>query len=119
VKEMEMAVGAKWPMTSWLGEYDNLERRVPQRMRLLAEFVRHPEGLTNYEAGVQAGLPPTSAYWMRCSELLDDGLIEIVYDMDTYKEITRKNPATGSAQRVCVVTDRGRAVFKEYVESKK
>lgn len=77
-----MAVGAKWPMTSWLGEYDNLERWVPQRMRLLAEFVRHPEGLTNYEAGVQAGL------------------IEIVYDMDTYKEITRKNPATGSAQRV-------------------
>lgn len=112
-----MAVGAKWPMTSWLGEYDNLERRVPQRMRLLAEFVRHPEGLTNYEAGVQAGLPPTSAYWMRCGELRADGCIEVLRVGD--EDVVRRNPVTNSLQRVCVVTDRGRAVFKEYVESKK
>lgn len=65
-----------------------------------------PERVTNFEAGQHAGLPPTSAYWMRCSELLDEFLIEVVRDK-VGMEVTRKNPATGSSQRVCRITQDG------------
>ena len=102
------------PTTRQMGFGDVAPRRLSQRMRLLYQYLRFPKGLTNFEAGQHAGLPPTSAYWMRCSELLDDGLIEIVYDMDTYKEITRKNPATGSAQRVCRITQNGIREIKAF-----
>lgn len=44
-----------------------------QKARLLAAYLDAPEGLTDDEAGMRAGLPQA---WKRCSDLRSDGVIE-------------------------------------------
>ena len=102
------------PTTRQLGYGDVAPRRMSQKMRLLVQYAKYPKGLTNFEAGQHAGLPPTSSYWKRCGELLADGLIEVIRDKDTHKELTRKNPATGSRQRLCRITQNGVREIKDF-----
>lgn len=46
------------------------------KARLLAEYRKHPMGLTDDEAAAAAGLP--AGAWKRCSDLRADGAISVV-----------------------------------------
>jgi len=75
-----------------------------QRHRLLEQYWLHDE-LTDEEAGQASGLrTPGCAYWMRCSELRQQGFIE-----PTGR--TRTSTA-GEQQNVCRITDEGRRIFE-------
>jgi hypothetical protein len=75
-----------------------------QRHRLLEQYWLNGE-LTDEEAGEASGLrTPGCAYWMRCSELRQQGFIE-----PTGR--TRLSMA-GEQQNVCRITDEGRRVFE-------
>lgn len=93
------------PDTSRQGAQDVAPRVGPQAARLLQAF--KDTDLTNYEAGDAAGLLG-SAYWMRCGDLSRQGMIEPVTD-DEGRPLTRRNPASGSAQQVRRITAKGRA----------
>ena len=106
------------PPTSHWGDDDVEPRRFPQKMRLLFQYSKFRSGLTNFEAGHHAGIPPTSSYWKRCSELLEEGYITVVKDKSG-EIVTRENPATHSEQRVCKITQWGISELKEYLKSHK
>ena len=83
------------------GAHDVSKRAVPQKMRLLQAYAQLGE-LTGAEA---AGISYSSAYWMRCSELRAQGLIEEVLD-ETGATVLREGPM-GSPQTVCRITADG------------
>jgi len=64
-------------------------------------------GLTDEEAGIMSGLreKPGCCYWKRCSELRQNGMLEVVY-MDEYEPLTRMSLA-GERQQVCGLTLQG------------
>lgn len=104
---MSKSVRRTDPITSWLADQDSQARRVPQRLRLLAAYAEaFPGGLTNAEAGLQAGMSSYSCYWKRCSELGAEGFIEPMRD-GSGAVLTRVHDQTGSVQRVRRITDDG------------
>lgn len=49
-----------------------------QKARLVKAYQEaYPNGLTDDEAAVAAGLPLTTCYWKRCGELREDGVITV------------------------------------------
>lgn len=64
-------------------------------------------GLTDEEAGIMSGLreKPGCCYWKRCSELRQQGLLEVVY-MNEWEALTRTSQA-GEQQQVCTLTQAG------------
>lgn len=64
------------PITSHMASYDVKHRAPTQRQRLLWAFEKHPDGLTDEQAAIIAGLSMRSCWWKRCSELRAEGLIE-------------------------------------------
>lgn len=76
-------------------------RAKSQKAQLLAEFARHPEGLTSYEAAEPIGLTrPGCCYWHRVGDLDDVGMLETTGE-------ERKSPITGLAGEVRRITDIG------------
>lgn len=69
---------------------------------LLAAYCDFPEGLTDEEAGTNAGLAGTG-YWKRCSDLRAWGWIA--------RTGTTRAGSTGAAQEVCSITDAGRSAL--------
>ncbi len=98
------------PVTSHLGDQDVEPRRASQRRRLLNAYLNHEAGLTNHEAGEIAHLFQADGSYpaRRCSELLRDGCIEVVTDEDG-NPLLRVNSYSGSKQRVCRITGKGRS----------
>lgn len=93
------------PSTSNDGIHDVLPRAGSQQYKLLLAYGSRPLGLTNEEAAEIAGLNvPGCCWWKRCSDLLQAGLIE-----DTF---TERTASTGSAQRVCAITEKGKRVIR-------
>lgn len=86
------------------GAHDVSFRAGTQKARLLIEYARHAD-LTGAEAATAAGISLASAYWMRCSELRDYGLIEEVKD-EAGNTVLREGPM-GSPQMVCRITADG------------
>lgn len=77
----------------------NVSRRAPtQKVRLLRQFFRAVQGLTDEEAAAAAGLLD-SCYWKRCNELRQD---EYIHYVDEY----RKGKA-GVSRRVSMITRDG------------
>ena len=76
-----------------------------QRWNLLRQYVEHGP-LTNEQAGDLAGLSEKKGccYWKRCGELLEAGYIEATGD--------ERRSQAGEMQRVCRVTDKGRAIIQ-------
>jgi hypothetical protein len=72
------------PATSQAAGKDAAYRAGSQKALLLTAFTSHPDGLTDEEAAIIAGVSLTSEYAKRCSELRDAMLI-----------VPRINPATG------------------------
>lgn len=103
------------PPTSHWGDQDVEPRRFPQKMRLLEQYAKFRNGLTNFEAGHHANIPPTSSYWKRCSELLDEGYIAVVKDWND-EIVTRENPVTHSEQRVCKITPWGLSEWRNFAK---
>lgn len=78
-------------------------RSKSQKAQLLAAYVQEGEGgLTDEQAADRAGLlqRPRCCWWHRCSDLVDDGMIEPL------EGVTRKL-STGMDGRVCVPTAQG------------
>jgi hypothetical protein len=97
-------VRANAPTTTRKAAQSVAPRAGSQRHRLLEQYWLHGE-LTDEEAGQSSGLrTPGCAYWMRCSELRQQGFIE-----PTGK--TRTSTA-GEQQNVCQITDEGRRIFE-------
>jgi hypothetical protein len=93
------------PPTSNDGIGDVLPRAGSQQHRLLLAYGSRPMGLIAEEAAEIAGLLTTrSCWWKRVGELLHFGLIE-----DTF---TEKEASTGSMQRVCAITTKGKGAIK-------
>lgn len=89
------------PTTSNDGIHSVLPRAGSQQHRLLLAYGSRPMGLIAEEAAEIAGLNRVGcSYWKRVGELLKAGLIE-----DTF---TEREASTGSAQRVCAITSRGK-----------
>lgn len=64
--------------TSIAGAKSVAYRAGSQKAMLLAAYQNaYPNGLTDDEAAVAAGLPLTSCYWKRCGELRNDGKISV------------------------------------------
>jgi hypothetical protein len=104
------------PQTSHNAGRSVARRAGSQQHRLLAVYadaardltrgyVGSAGGLTDSEARAWARLPARSCYWKRCSELRQDGLVEVL------DGITRPDVETGEARVVCRITDAGRAVL--------
>ena len=65
-------------VTSIAGANSVAYRSGSQKAKLLAAYeAAYPNGLTDDEACVTAGLPLTSCYWKRCGELRQDAAIVI------------------------------------------
>lgn len=96
------------PITSHRAAASVAMRSGSQRHRLL---VTYGSGVsqTADEARRRAGLPRTSCYWKRCSELREAGLIA-----DTGR--TRPGDA-GDEQMVCAITDEGLAALSRIIDS--
>ena len=96
------------------GAHDVAFRAGTQKARLLEAYAQHAD-LTGAEAAGHAGIALSSAYWMRCSELRAQGLIEEVLD-DAGNTVLRDGPM-GSPQMVSRITDRGLATHRSMKES--
>ena len=65
-------------VTSIVGANSVAYRSGSQKAKLLAAYeAAYPNGLTDDEACVTAGLPLTSCYWKRCGELRQDAAIVV------------------------------------------
>ena len=91
------------------GAKDVKLRAGSQKARLLAAYSNVWGGLTADEAAGLADIPKGAAYWMRCHELRDMGLIEPVLNSDG-QTVTRPGNA-GSQQMVCAITEKGKEVL--------
>lgn len=80
-----------------------------QKARLLEAYATAAWPLSDEDAAVEAGVPPRSCFWKRCSELRADGLIEVVRD-DQGEPVLVWSDATSAWRNVCRITDAGRAV---------
>lgn len=79
------------------------------RIQLLLAFLLHAEdGLTDEQAMLVSGVPASSCWWRRCSELRADRLVVPMLD-DHDKRITRAGKS-GVPRMVCTITPEGRAV---------
>jgi hypothetical protein len=76
---------------------------------LLRAYGRNPAGLTDEEAGDEAGMPYHAAAWKRCADLRNDGMIA---PLDGVERPGR----SGSAMRVCALTDLGFATLRTMKE---
>lgn len=94
------------PPTSHLAARRARTRSVPQRVLLLRQYELHGP-MTAWEAGQASGLAsrPGCAYWRRVGELLLDNYLSDTGD-------SRRMP-TGEMQRVCGITDAGRALLRQ------
>ena len=74
------------------------------RDRLLEVYAEHPQGLTDEQAATYAGLTanPRSCWWKRCSELRQEGLIEIL--LDGAGNPVQRVGSAGSLRVVCRLT---------------
>ena len=95
------------PATSKRAAKEVLPKVRTQAFSLLVAHSRHPEGLTDEEACLAAGLDPRIEYRTRCSTLRNLGLIE-----DTL--FTRES-SMGRQNMVRVITSKG----KEWIRSQK
>lgn len=104
VVQPSLPVRASAPTTTRKAAQSVAPRAGSQRHRLLEQYWLNGE-LTDEEAGQASGLrTPGCAYWMRCSELRQQGFIE-----PTGR--TRTSTA-GEQQNVCRITDEGRRIFE-------
>lgn len=80
-----------------------------QRARLLIAFADHaPAGLTDEEAALAAGIPLTSEYATRCSELRNAALIGQCFEhTDTGPTPATRISSSGLARIVSAITDDG------------
>ena len=82
-------------VTSVQGAASVAYRAGSQKAKLLDAYkASYPEGLTDDEAAIKAGLPLTSCYWKRCGELRQDNAI-------THKGEQRTSQVTGETRIVC------------------
>ncbi len=82
-------------VTSIAGAESVKYRAGSQKAKLLDAYkASYPEGLTDDEAAIKAGLPLTSCYWKRCGELRQDNAI-------THKGEQRTSQVTGETRIVC------------------
>jgi hypothetical protein len=120
------------PQTSHAAGENVRRRALPQRDLLLLAYLRAGSpspfagdgwvgGLTDEEAGILTGLieKPGCCYWKRCSELRQEGLIEVFTASQPdqtghYQRVplTRISRA-GEQQQVCVLTADGAARAKQ------
>lgn len=92
------------PSTSRKAGKSAAMRSGSQRHRLLSMYA-NSDGLTDEQAGLQAGLAqPGVCYWKRCSELREYGYIQPL-------GFTRL-ASTGEQQMVCGITDTGRVAVE-------
>lgn len=108
------------PSTSAAGGRSVARRAGSQSVRLLrvyATTVWYRDGVrltafTDSEAATAAIVPARSCWWKRCSELRQDGLIEVMRNSDG-TEVTRPDSVSGEARIVCRITDDGRRLLRE------
>ena len=94
------------PETSAKGARSVAIRSRSQKALLLAEYAKAREaGLTDEEAAERCGLlaKPKACWWHRCSDLIDDGMIEPTGE-------TRISTRSKEENRVCRPTDLGLCV---------
>lgn len=94
------------PSTSNAAIHDVLPRAGSQQYRLLLAYGSRPMGLIAEEAAEIAGLNIRGACpWKRVGELLRAGLLD-----DTF---TTRLASTGSAQRVCSISSKGKQALTQ------
>jgi hypothetical protein len=64
------------PLTSRQADLFASSKSTSARLRIIEAHAAHPNGLTDEEAAMIAGLNMTSEYSTRCSELKRDGILE-------------------------------------------
>lgn len=84
------------------------ETNKAQCRALLAAHQRHPNGLTDEEAAVDAGIDVFSGtcYWHRASDLRKMGYIEWLYDDN--EKLVKRTGSLGRPRGVSVLTEAGK-----------
>ena len=92
-------------VTSVAGAQAVSYRAGSQKERLLRAYrYAGPDGLTDEEACVLAGISLRSCYWKRCSELREDGVITLT---------GRSRPGDAGVPRIiCTITEEGERVWR-------
>ena len=100
------------PATTLAGyaEVVSTGRAKSQRDRLMMAWMEaHPDGLTDAEAAVATNLD-RAAYWNRCHELREHGIIQFTNDQ-------RPSPITDKMGLVSVLTPAGRILHGQQAEA--